>query len=55
MARRHKTRKVRILTIMQANVGRGRISHHLALQRAHENNANVVLIQEPWISRDPTS
>lgn len=40
---------------MQANVGRGRISHNLALQLAHENNADVVLIQEPWTYRDLTS
>ncbi|POS82676.1 hypothetical protein EPUL_004067 [Erysiphe pulchra] len=40
---------------MQANVGRGRISHNLALQLAQENNADVVLIQEPWTYRDLTS
>lgn len=40
---------------MQANVGRGRISHNLALQLANKNNADVVLIQEPWIYRDLTS
>ncbi|POS86558.1 hypothetical protein EPUL_002249, partial [Erysiphe pulchra] len=37
------------------NVGRGRISHNLALQLANEENADVVLIQEPWIYRDLNS
>ncbi|POS81796.1 hypothetical protein EPUL_006379, partial [Erysiphe pulchra] len=42
------------LTIMQVNVGRGHPSHNLALQLAHENNFDIIMIQEPWIFRDLT-
>ncbi|POS82010.1 hypothetical protein EPUL_005719, partial [Erysiphe pulchra] len=42
------------LTIMQANDGRGHSSHNLALQLAHENNFDIIMIQEPWTFRDLT-
>jgi len=36
------------LRILQANVGRGGPAHDTALQLAHENNCQLVLIQEPF-------
>lgn len=43
------------MIIMQANVGRGCVSHNLALHLAHENNTDILLIQEPWIFQDLTA
>ncbi len=40
------------MAISQANTGRGRANHLLALQLAFENRIDVVCIQEPWIHRD---
>lgn len=40
---------------MQANVGRGHVSHNLALHLAHENNIDILLLQEPWIFHDLTT
>lgn len=55
MVRRHNINKKRMLTIMQANVGRGCASHNLALHLAHEIKAEILLIQEPWIYSDLTT
>ncbi|CAD6501267.1 BgTH12-01519 [Blumeria graminis f. sp. triticale] len=40
---------------MQVNVGRGAYAHNMALQLAHENNIEALLIQEPWILKDLTA
>ena len=40
------------LQVMQVNVGKGSASHDIALNLAHENRFDIVLIQEPWIHQD---
>jgi len=55
MVRRQNKNKNRTLTIMQANVGRGHVSHNLSLHLAHENNIDIILLQEPWIFHDLTA
>lgn len=37
---------------MYANVGRGHVSHNFAIHLAHENNIDILLLQELWIFRD---
>src|SRR3954469_24396132 len=44
----YTTPMVAELRIFQANVGRGGPAHDTALQLAHENNCQLVLIQEPF-------
>ncbi len=39
----------RPLTIFQANAGKSRPNHLLALQLAYEHHFDIVCIQEPWI------
>jgi hypothetical protein len=40
------------LTILQANIGRGTISHEIALTLANTSLINIILIQEPYIFTD---
>ncbi|POS82089.1 hypothetical protein EPUL_005714, partial [Erysiphe pulchra] len=37
---------------MQANVGKGSNANSIALQLAHENDIDILLVQEPWVFRD---
>ena len=39
-----------VLNFMSINVGRGSITHDIALAQAYELQLDVVLIQEPWWS-----
>ena len=34
-------------------MGRGHAAHLVLLQAAHDQRADVVLVQEPWVGRDP--
>src|SRR5947207_2070257 len=47
---RGRPRREKCLQILQANVGRGGPAHEIALQTAWDNQIDVVLIQEPWVS-----
>ncbi|POS88315.1 hypothetical protein EPUL_000617, partial [Erysiphe pulchra] len=38
-----------------SNMGRGHVSHNLELHLAHENNIDILLVQEPWIFDDLTA
>jgi hypothetical protein len=40
------------LTILQINVDNGATQHEVALSSAYDEQIDVVLIQEPYISRD---
>ena len=40
------------LTVLQINVGRGAISHELALTIAHDSHIDILFIQEPYIFAD---
>ncbi|CAD6498812.1 BgTH12-04471 [Blumeria graminis f. sp. triticale] len=40
---------------MQENFGRGAYAHNMALQLAHENNIDALLIQEPLTLKDLTA
>ncbi len=44
--------RTRPLSIYQANVGKGRANHLLALQLAYKHNFDIVCIQEPWVHRE---
>ena len=48
----HNSRRRTTLQVMQVNVGKGSASHDIALNLAHENRFDIVLIQEPWIHQD---
>lgn len=49
-----KKPQIKQLRIFQANVGRDWAAHEAALNLAYEHGHHVVLIQEPWVFRDPT-
>jgi ribonuclease HI len=49
---RHKPKDA--ISIMQANVGKGDDAHDLALNLAHQDYIDIILIQEPWINKDRT-
>src|SRR2546429_993752 len=40
------------LTVLQINVGRGAISHELALTFAYDSHIDIIFIQEPYIFTD---
>ncbi len=44
--------RTRHITIYQANVGKGRANHLLALQLTYEAEFDIICIQEPWIFRE---
>src|SRR5437667_5925155 len=47
---RHKPKGV--ISIMQANIGKGSDAHDLALNLAHQDHIDILLIQEPWINKN---
>ncbi|KAI1004369.1 hypothetical protein K3495_g3850 [Podosphaera aphanis] len=52
MTSRRARTKLRPLRLVQINVGKGAVSHDLALAFAKEENFDVILIQEPYIFSD---
>ncbi|KAL9939079.1 hypothetical protein V8E36_001892, partial [Tilletia maclaganii] len=50
---RRRRRRVDGIKIFQANVGRGGPATHTALQKAYEHDADIVLLQEPGLWRNP--
>lgn len=44
--------RIKILRIMQANVGRSGLANDLALAMAFEQQTDMVLIQELWVRAD---
>jgi ribonuclease HI len=42
----------KLLTILQANVGRGATLHKIALSLTHDSLIDIILIQEPYIFTD---